>query len=297
MSGVERNMAVLFADVSGSTKLYERLGDSEALRAVDRVVKRMQIAIQGLKGRIVKTIGDEVMAIFDTAENAFLASVEIQQRISDLPSVSGVKLSVRIGFHYGSAIEESNDVFGDTVNTAARIVGLANAEQTLTSKETVDQLPALLRESTRDLDQLSVKGKAEGVHVFEVLWRSNEELTMKADSLSKMAVRQIPKLCLRYRGKALLLDEKCALLTLGRDLGSDLVIEDRKASRHHARIERRGDKYILIDQSTNGTYLSPKGEKETLLRREEILLQGSGSIGFGSSLNEQQTDFAEYEHL
>jgi len=296
MSGVERNMAVLFADVSGSTKLYERLGDSEALRAVDRVVKRMQIAIQGLKGRIVKTIGDEVMATFDSAENAFLASVEIQQRVSDLPSVSGVKLSVRIGFHYGSAIEESNDVFGDTVNTAARIVGLANAEQTLTSKETVDQLPPLLRESTRDLDQLSVKGKAEGVHVFEVLWRSNEELTMKAESLSKLA-RQTPKLCLRYRGKALLLDEKCALLTLGRDLGSDLVIEDRKASRHHARIERRGDKYILIDQSTNGTYLSPRGEKETLLRREEILLQGSGNIGFGSSLNEQQTDFAEYEHL
>ncbi len=297
MSGVERNMAVLFADVSGSTKLYERLGDSEALRAVDRVVKRMQIAIQGLKGRIVKTIGDEVMATFDTAENAFLASVEIQQRITDLPSVSGVKLSVRIGFHYGSAIEESNDVFGDTVNTAARIVGLANAEQTLTSKETVDQLPPLLRESTRDLDQLSVKGKAEGVHVFEVLWRSNEELTMKAESLSKLAVRQTPKLRLRYRGKALLLDEKCALLTLGRDPGSDMVIEDRKASRQHARIERRGDKYILIDQSTNGTYLSPKGEKETLLRREEILLQGSGSIGFGSSLNEQQTDFAEYEHL
>lgn len=297
MAGVERNLAVLFADVSGSTKLYERLGDSEAKRAVDRVIKRMQIAIQGLNGRLVKTIGDEVMATFDTAENAFLASVEIQQRISDLPPVSGVKLAVRVGFHFGSAIEENNDVFGDTVNTAARIVGLANSQQTLTSKETVDLLPPLLKESTRDLDQLSVKGKAEGVHVFEVLWSSGEELTMKAESINKLVQRQIPKLCLRYRGKALLLDEKCALLTLGRDLACDLVIEDRKASRHHARIERRGDKYMLIDQSTNGTYLSPKGEKETLLRREEVLLQGSGTIGFGSSINESQADFAEYEHL
>lgn len=297
MARSERNLAVLFADVSGSTKLYERLGDSEALRAVDRVVKRMQIAIQGLKGRLVKTIGDEVMATFDTAENAFLAAVEMQQRISDLPSVSGVKLSIRIGFHYGSCIEEANDVFGDTVNTAARIVGLANAEQTLTSKETIEQLSPLLRESTRDLEQLSVKGKAEGVHVFEVLWRASEELTMKADSINKLVARQTPKLCLRYRGKALLLDEKCSLLTLGRDLGSDLVIEDRKASRHHARIERRGDKYMLIDQSTNGTYLSPKGEKETLLRREEALLQGSGTICFGCSINDPQADFAQYEHL
>jgi len=297
MAGVERNLAVLFADVSGSTKLYEHLGDSEAKRAVDRVIKRMQIAIQGLKGRLVKTIGDEVMATFESAESAFMAAVEMQQRIGDLPSVSGVKLTVRIGFHYGSCIEQDNDVFGDTVNTAARIVGLANSEQTLTSKDTIDQLPVLLRESTRDLDQLSVKGKADGVHVFEVLWRANEELTMKADSINKVLTRQVPKLCLRYRGKALLLDEKCSLLTLGRDPGSDMAIEDRKASRHHARIERRGDKYMLIDLSTNGTYLSPKGEKETLLRREEVLLQGTGTICFGCSINEARADFAEYEHL
>lgn len=297
MTVVQRDLAVLFADVSGSTKLYERLGDSEAMRAVERVIKRMQIAIQGLKGRLVKTIGDEVMATFDTAEDAYLASVEIQQRVADLPSVSGVQLSVRIGFHFGSAIEESNDVFGDTVNTAARIVGLANSQQTLTSKETVDLLPVTLRASTRDLDQLMVKGKAEGIHVFEVLWRPSEELTMRAETVHKPAAKQIQKLCLRYRGKAMLLDEKCALLTLGRDLGCDLVIEDRKASRHHARIERRGDKYLLIDQSTNGTYLSPKGEREALLRREEALLQGSGRICFGSSANDPLSDFAEYETL
>lgn len=297
MAGKERNLAVLFADVSGSTKLYERLGDAEAMRAVDRVIKRMERAIQGFKGRLVKTIGDEVMATFNTAEDAFMASTEMQQRISDLPAVSGVKLTIRVGFHYGSAIEEANDVFGDTVNTAARIVGLANSEQILTSKYTIDQLPALLRESTRDLEQLSVKGKAEGVHVFEVLWRQTEELTMKAESISKIAPRQTVKLCLRYRGKALLMDDKSALLTLGRDHGSDLVIEDRKASRHHARIERRGDKYMIIDQSTNGTYLAAKGEKEILLRREEVLLQGTGTICFGGSINENQGDVVHYEYL
>lgn len=296
MGGKERNLAVLFADVSGSTKLYERLGDAEAMRAVDRVIKRMERAIQGFKGRLVKTIGDEVMATFNTAEDAFMASTEMQQRISDLPSVSGVKLTIRVGFHYGSAIEEANDVFGDTVNTAARIVGLANSEQILTSKQTLDELPALLRESTRDLEQLSVKGKADGVHVFEVLWRQTEELTMKAESVSKMTGRPI-KLCLRYRGKAFLLDSKSALLTLGRDPGSDLVIEDRKASRHHARIERRGDKFMIIDQSTNGTYLGPKGEKEILLRREEVLLQGTGTICFGGPINETQLDYVQYEHL
>ena len=110
--------------------------------------------------------------------------------------------------------------------------GLANAEQILTSKQAIDELPQLLRESTRDLDQLTVKGKAQGVHVFEVLWRPTEELTMKADSIGQlMAGASVSKLCLRYRGRAYLMDEKTTQFTLGRELTNDLVVEDRKASR------------------------------------------------------------------
>lgn len=296
MGGVERKLAVLFADVSGSTKLYEKLGDTEALRAVDRCIKRMERAIEGFRGRLVKTIGDEVMAAFETAEDAFQASIEMQQRVSDLPPVSGVKLAIRVGFHYGAAIEEGNDIFGDTVNTAARIVGLANSDQILTSSQTVDELPKLLRESTRDLEQLSVKGKAEGVHVFEVLWHETDELTMKADSLVAKQ-RAVAKLCVRYRGRAYLLDEKTPFLTLGRDQGNDLLIEDRKASRHHARIERRGDKFYYVDQSTNGSYVAIAGEHETLLRREEMLLRSCGTICFGSSANDPQADCAHFEHM
>lgn len=295
MGGEERKLAVLFADVSGSTKLYERLGDAEALRAVDRCIKRMERAIEGFRGRLVKTIGDEVMAAFDDAEAAFQSAVEMQQRVHDLPPVSGVKLAIRVGFHYGPAIEDNNDIFGDTVNTAARIVGLAKSEQILTSKQTVDTLPNLLQQSTRDLDQLSVKGKADGVHVFEVLWNETEELTMKAASL--LSQPPAVKLCLRYRGRAYLLDEKNPALTLGRDHSNDVVVEDRKASRQHGRIERRGDKFVYIDQSTNGSCIAVAGERETLLRREELLLRGTGKISFGSSSNDPLADCAYFEHL
>ena len=295
MGGVERKLAVLFADVSGSTKLYERLGDTEALRAVDRCIKRMERAIDGFRGRLVKTIGDEVMATFADAEAAFQAAVEMQQRVHDLPPVSGVKLAIRVGFHFGPAIEDNNDVFGDTVNTAARIVGLAKAEQILTSKQTVDTLPQLLQQSTRDLEQLSVKGKADGVHVFEVLWNETEELTMKADSI--LSQPPTVKLCVRYRGRAYLLDEKTPALSLGRDHSNDVVVEDRKASRHHGRIERRGDKFFYVDQSTNGSCIAVAGEQETLLRREELLLRGTGKISFGSSSNDPLADCAYFEHI
>lgn len=296
MAGVERRLAVLFADVSGSTKLYEKLGDTEALHAVDRCIKRMERAIEAFRGRLVKTIGDEVMATFDTAADAFQAAIEMQQRVYDLPPVSGVKLSIRVGFHFGQAIEENNDVFGDTVNTAARIVGLAKAEQILTSAQTVEELPKLLRGSIRDLEQLSVKGKAEGVHVFEVLWHESEELTMKASSIAA-APRPVAKLAVRYRGRSYLLDDKTPVLALGRDPSCDLIIEDRKASRQHARIERRGDKFFYIDQSTNGSFVAIAGEAETMLRREEMLLRNSGTICFGSSANDPHADSAQFEHM
>ena len=299
MTGVERTLAVLFADVSGSTKLYERLGDTEAMRAVDRVIKRMERAIQGFNGRLVKTIGDEVMATFPTASDALQSAMEMQQRVNDLPAVSGVKLAIRVGFHYGPAIEDNNDVFGDTVNTAARIVGLANAGQIFTSRRTVEELPPLLREATRDLDQILVKGKAEGVHAYEVLWQGDADgdMTMKAASITSTMNKSGVSLSLHYKGRSLLLDDKLQSVSLGRDVNNDIVVEDRKASRNHARIERRGQKFYLVDQSSNGTYLSPVGEKELLLRREEVLLQGSGSLCFGSSISEPNVDYLKYEHI
>ncbi len=300
MSSQERELAVLFADVSGSTRLYEKLGDTEALYAVDRCIKRMERAVEAFRGRVVKTIGDEVMAVFDSAEDAFQSATEMQQRITDLPPVSGVKLAIRLGFHLGPVIEEKGDYFGDTVNTAARLAGLAKAGQALTSGETVARLPELLQLSTRDLDQMSVKGKAEGLHVFEVLWQEGEELTMKAPSIRPATGNGAAgggRLCIRYGGEVMVLDDKRPSLVFGRDAASDLVIRDRRASRNHGKIERRGGKFVLCDISTNGTYVGFTGEPEFFLRREEVVLRGSGRISFAASSSSENADIAEFEHL
>ncbi|MDA0190129.1 MAG: adenylate/guanylate cyclase domain-containing protein [Proteobacteria bacterium] len=298
MSGKESELSILFADVSGSTRLYEKLGDTEALHAVDRCLKRMERGVDGFRGRIVKTIGDEVMAIFPTADDAFQAAIEMQQRVSDLPPVSGVKLAIRVGFHHGPVIEEGGDVFGDSVNTAARLAGLAKAGQVLTSSQTQAALSSLLQMSTRDLEEFSVKGKADGLHVFEVIWQESDELTMKADSIRPGSGSDgLPRLCVRYGDKELILDGKQVLLTMGRDVASDIMVRDRRASRHHARIERRGDKFVISDLSTNGTYVTLTGEPEFFLRREEVVLRGSGSICFAASGSSPDADCAEFEHL
>lgn len=301
MTGNERALAILFADVSGSTRLYEKLGDAEALRAVERCIKRMERVIEGFRGRVVKTIGDEVMAVFETAEEAFNAASDMQQRITDLPPVSGVKLAIRVGFHFGPVIEDKGDFFGDTVNTAARLAGLAKAGQALTSGDTVEQLPELLRQSTRDLETMSVKGKAEELHVFEVLWQDGEELTMKAPSIrasaSAAAGSANVRLCVRYAGEVLVLDDKRPSISLGRDAACDLVIRDRRASRNHGKIERRGDKFVLADISTNGTYVQLKDEAEFFLRREEVVLRSNGRLAFAAPIHSEGADIAEFELL
>ena len=158
MTAPQHNLFVLFADVSGSTRLYEKLGDTEALRAIDRCLERMGRAVISYKGRVIKTIGDEIMAVFDSAEAGMLAASDMQQRVDDLLPISGTKMAIRVGFHFGPVIEENKDVFGDTVNVAARMAGLAKAGQIVTTDASVQLLPGLLRESTREIDALAVKG-------------------------------------------------------------------------------------------------------------------------------------------
>jgi len=270
-------VAVLFADISGSTQLYERLGDAPALATMSRCLEMACVAAVGCGGRLVKTIGDEVMLVFPTALQAAEAAVEIQERMSDLTRAEQLRLAFRIGFHFGEAIERDGDVFGDSVNTAARIVALAKADQILTSSSTAAVLPVYARPQLRDLDVMTVKGKQQDLGVVELLWQATGDLTM----VGTRPILEVAQLELRYGDSTIRLDAGTPAITLGRDEQNDVVISDRRASRLHARIERRRDKFALVDLSANGTYVTFEGEREFLLHHEECLLQGRGRITFG----------------
>ena len=278
MNPADTAFAVLFADVSGSTRLYEKLGNATALDAVGRCLDVVRAACEGRGGRVVKTIGDELMTVFRSLDDTVEAAAEAQAKLSELEPVGGLRLAMRMGFEYGPAIEADGDVYGDSVNVAARMVGLAKAGQVITSSETVAALSPWLRGRFRELDSLTIKGKAEDIRICELLWQeSADELT----ALSTRPTSQPAKIWLRLGEREIQLTESQGALTLGRDLQCDVVIGDRMASRLHARIERRRDKFVLVDQSSNGTYVTVDGEKEILVRREELVLRGRGQITFG----------------
>lgn len=299
MSGKECERSVLFADVSGSARLYEKLGNTEALHAVDRCLKRMERAIEGFRGRIVKTVGDETMSVFESADDAFQAAIEMQQRIVDLPPVSGVKLTIRIGFRHGPVIEVGDEIVGGSVNDAAQLAGMAKAGQVLLDGHTQAILSKPFLLLTSALADISIESNAGKSRVFEVLWQGPKQSGVKAERDARLASGSEGslRLCVRYAEKVIVLDSKTPGIGMGRDADSELRVRDRRASRHHARIELQGDHFVIRDQSTNGTYVTVSGESEIFLKHDELVLRGSGIFCFAASAKGPDADYAEFECL
>lgn len=292
MTLVSKERAVLFVDVSGSTALYEKLGDKPAAKAIEACLDQLREIVAKRAGQVVKSIGDELMVVFGKPDSACEAAREMQLRVATMPPVSGVKLAVRIGFQFGPVLEDKGDFWGDGVNTAARLAGLAKGGQILTGGATLNALPAALRMNLRDLDALSVKGKQDALHVYEVLWEETEDTTQLVGLASSARVEAM--LRLNIRGFALDFPQDKTVLSLGRDASCDVVVKEQTASRKHARIERSGVLYMLIDESSNGTYVAIDGDREVLLRRDRIMLRGRGKIALGTSTS-KATELLSFE--
>jgi len=286
-------MTVLFADVAGSTRLYETVGDARALATIGACLALVREASAGHGGRVVKTIGDEAMVVFPTADQAVAAAGEIQLRMSEYARTQELRLSLRVGLHAGEAIESQSEVYdvhGDCVNVAARMVALAKGGQVIMTAAAAEALSQELRGKVREVDVLTVKGKEKDIVIMELVWQDTGELT----TLTTRPKLRPARLELVHGARAIELGLATMAVAIGRDAQNDVVIADRLASRMHARIERRRDRFVLVDQSSNGTFVTVEGEGEIHLRREELMLRGSGHISFGHPHAADPTETLRY---
>ncbi len=281
---------IMFADVTGSTTLYEQLGDEQASRIIDSVITMMSELTEKHLGTVVKTIGDEIMCRFDSADQAFTTARIIQDSLQKRPADVGGKIHVRIGLHTGQAlIREDGDVFGDAVNVAARVAAIARGSQILTTKETVDSLIPLFQSSCRRFDRLSLKGKSKKTIICEVL-QQDDDVTRMSTMINFMDTAPIVKrLHLKHRDQELSLNLKSPAIFMGRDAQCDFIINSNHASRLHARIESRRGKFVIIDQSTNGTFVKSSDGEKVYLRREESPLLGNGVISLGVNPDQENS--------
>ena len=167
-------VAILFADVVGSTQLYEHLGDTRASETVSRCLEVMKEATYQNDGTVIKTIGDEVMSTFPSVDEAMVAAKQMQTRISSRPGDGQQPVSIRIGCHYGPVVQEHNDIFGAAVHTANRMTSQAKARQIVVSGTTVEHMSPEWRAQTRQIDVATVRGRLDEIALYEVLWQPEE---------------------------------------------------------------------------------------------------------------------------
>lgn len=275
-------VAILFADVVGSTQLYDKYGDTRASETVAACLDIMKDATFQFSGTVIKTIGDEIMATFGTVDEAMGASVMMQSRITTVgKKEGGIPVQIRIGCHFGPVVQEQNDIFGAAVHTANRMTSQAKAGQIVISGSTVEHMSTELRNQARQIDVATVRGRLDEVALFELVWQPDEATSMLPTIEWETRSHRASKLLLNFRDKTLEVSDKRKSINIGRADDNDLVIKGNLISRIHAKIEMRRGKFMLVDQSTNGTFLQSAQGQEIFVRRDSMVLGDEGTIGLG----------------
>jgi len=276
----------MFVDISGSTQMYEKLGDEIAKQAIDKCLAQISDIVVAQNGSVIKSIGDELMCRFDSADAAIAAAVACQVEVSTLTFTGLARISIRAAVHFGQVIEDESDIFGDAVNVAARMTGISRAGQILTTEDTVNALSGTLGGAIRQIDLAQVKGKEDKIAVYEVLWEQQDRVTRISNDLLARIQESDMNLKLTHGRDTLEMNNQKKKSQIGRSEDCDFIVDTVLASRVHAIVELRRGKFFITDQGTNGTYVNTNSGQEVYLRREEFILHGKGKISLGQPFAE-----------
>jgi len=284
--------AVLLADVVGSTPLYESVGNAVA---VDRIADWRECVcalVRSNGGEFISSKGDDVLSIFDNPADALSAA-------SQMRAPAGLPISFHAGLHFGPIVRVRNDVYGDAVNLTARLAAIANPGEVLISQSFVDLLSPADRQSLSFLDRMTFKGKSKPCNIYTFL---DDDRTLSTQisigSLGRSAAQDAAAravcITLRYDERALSCRDNESL-SIGRSPDCDLVIDRLWVSRHHATIGIANGRVRLAERSSSGTFVSMRPGQEVLVRREDVLLLGSGTISPGMQCTSSDAQIIHYE--
>jgi adenylate cyclase len=284
---------VVFADLMGSTGVFETIGSSRGSRIVTQITQWISSICVANRGRVIKTLGDGVLAVFPHAPDAIDAVVEMQRdhqkRLAQ--SMAGTRLPIRIGVARGDVEFIDDDCYGDAVNVASRLSDLSGPHQIWVNQQALEQSPEPEGVRFRPLGPIMIRGRAEACQVFQLEWHENlssDLMTMQASIDSQQ--EQIDKALLGGEIELVWLDQRKKFrsselpIHIGRVSQGGFAVNDPRVSRAHARIDWRNGNILLVDVSSYGSWVRfSGGGADLLLRREECVLHGSGEIALGAS--------------
>ena len=289
---VERT--VLFADLRGSTAMYETLGNTDATAVVTQSIALLAQIVALHEGRVIKTLGDGLMAMFVSAAKAVEAADEMHESLERIgapgdgglnPRARLVPLRMQVALARGEVIEMSGDVFGDAVNVAARLLDHAGDNETLVTSNVLDALVDAEQSRFRSLDRMQLRGRVEPVHVYllESIRRFGDTAATAFGDIAPSAPEP-EGIRLIWLDQNRIYAGTSLPVVLGRSPQATYIIDDTRVSRSHARIAWHGGTFQLTDLSYNGTYVRFDHDPEVIsLRRGSCTLHGSGLIGLGAS--------------
>jgi class 3 adenylate cyclase len=287
-------LSVLFADICGSTRLYCSLGDVAARAIVAAGLDAVVDVLPRYGGRLVKTLGDEVMCVFPEPDLAVLAAAEMQSQV-EATRPAGRALAIHVGLHHGPVLVEGSDVFGDTVNAASYLCAVASPGQILTTEATVEGLSEAVRGRTRPLFFAVIKGSNVESTLYQVIWQQDSGVLTDVNlRRHNLVPPDSGSLLVSFGDTRVRIDPRRPTVVLGRDPGCDIAVGDSFASRRHATLILRRTQVYLADHSTNGTFLR-RGDGETAhVFRSELLLDGAGVLSLGRAFDQGEPRAIEF---
>jgi adenylate cyclase len=289
---------VVFADLVGSTGIFERLGDETAGHFVTQLTTALAKIFEQHNGRVVKMLGDGLFVVFPQEAQALTACIAIQERLQKRPvrpGGTGRPVQMQMGVESGEVVEIQGDCYGDAVNTAARLADLSAADQILTTQHVRNLLPPSLQEKARALGPMYLRGKAEVTEVFRVDWQPERDAEATVMGTSIVDHGAETRLVVRVGSLTRSLEPRGEAITIGRSATVDLNVNDTRVSRLHATLEWRGGHFVLTDASSFGTWVYFGGQPEpVVLRRTECYLVGQGQIALGCDRNAEAAPLASF---
>ncbi len=288
---------VVFTDLHGSTAVFEALGNALATETVTEITSRISKQCVESGGRVVKTLGDGVLAMFPDSQSAVNAVVEIQRIHSArmLRTPIELRMPMRIGVASGEVEIVAGDCYGDAVNVASRLCDLCGPYQIWASAASLTTADERSGTSFRVLGPINIRGRAEPCIVYQIEWHeevASDFLTMQGalDPAQLSGERDAlgREVELTWSGSTRRFKSFELPVQLGRVRDADFVVNDPRVSRIHARLEWRNGSVVFVDASSYGSWVRFTGIKgsDVLLRRAECVLHGKGELALGASFSD-----------
>jgi class 3 adenylate cyclase len=303
MSAIQRR-AVVFADLRGSTSLYELVGNEIASEVVTETVDSIARRVPATGGILVKTLGDGLMAVFPSPAQAVECADQMHEELdivmarrSAITGFGEARLQLQVCVALGETVEVSGDFFGDAVNVAARLLDHAGDNETLVTVDVLRALPMEQRNMFRSLDRVRLRGRVEPVEVH-ILSRRGLDTAPTLVGSQAMGLAGPEAVVLVWGNLRRRFTAADMPVVIGRGAASDMQIDDARVSRAHCRIDLIGATLQLSDLSINGTFVRFASEDEIVsLRRGSCTLHGSGEVGLSGSPEDPGVAAMQFEVL